>query len=1761
MKKRLFQVLAALFIVGISLIFVATSVFAAGQPTVTSSAATDIHNNWATLNGEVTVINDTNITDRGFVWDTSTHGDPGNVAPAASGYGANWTESGTFGLGTFSHVASPLIVGTTYYWRACALNDAGFWAYSGELSFATTTADRFWVGGTGNWNSTGEWSNTSGGASGASVPTSTTDVYFDANSFTAGGQVVTSTSSSDACHSMTWTGATNTPTFIINNNPGFSVYGDLTTISAMVFYTSVSNGQLTFKSTSGTHYITTNGLVFGAPSGANQYSPKMIFNGAGGTWQLMDDWHFQSTNYPTFIESAKFVILAGTFDMNNNDVGTSSHPRVFEMTGTTTRNITFGNGIFNAYTWTVSGSNMTVTPGTGTINFTSSLVPNDATFAGGGITTYPDLVMTPSNNQGNWNISGVNTFANFTLSGNTNKNFYLRVYNNQTITGTWSITGTGVTTRIGVTSDAYATQRTITAATVSSTYADYQSIIGAGAGSWDLSAGANNSIAYGNCTGITFTHPYDANEDLYWTGLQDGVAGSGTWDSSQAEGVGFFGGNEYNWSTTSGGAGGIPRHYPPLHTQSVHFDANSGFTAGNSTVSTTNGGATGPYCKDFDWTGSAAVVAPTFAISSSNNDIQIWGSMTLVSGMQFTNFISYGIFQMRGTGTITTNGATINTFGMNINTSGTITLADTLTISVHDGNESFRHTAGTFNANGQTIVLSNCVGAGLTFYGNNQTYYGLTMTGAGVYVISGADTFTNMTRQGTNVFTDGLQFTANQVISGTFTIAGYDGAHRLQFTSSVAGTQRQITVNGSNVVSNCDISDSACVGSASKDISAGNNSDLGNNLGWIFTPGSNVYWVGNTGNWSDITKWASSSGGIGGTGHIPLIQDTAVFDANSFAIPGRTVTIDITNLSGIDSSAVTNNPTITKAGQIDVYGNLSIGTCTFSPTSTYMKGQTNNTVQSNNLNAGLNLSTALYINKNATYMNSVSAAGNFSVGTITLLSGVFNINSYNVTGNTFVSTTTTFTRALNLSTGTFTLQDTGAVTKWDVDATNFSLFETSSTIVLTNSGASAQTFNGANLTYGNLTVGGAGNYQLTFTGSNTFRDLTIDRSLAAKTVRFTNGTTTNVTNFYCPQAGTTVVILTTTSVPNIWTLRDTAGSAVTDYMDIRYSVTTGGATFYAGPHSTVLDGVVQNNGGVMTGSPVNLYEGPPNTPTVTTVGNFNVILGNATLNGQAVSGPSVLVTGSPKTLNPGTTAITTTGTAPGTISITVTGSGWLLTGPTAPTVTTVPVTNLAYTSVTLNGDLTSFGGYGTVFGYFHYGTDPTLAVYSSTSPMSTLTGLGTYTYNLSGLASETTYYYQAYISDSFVDLASGTILSFVTTGNPDVLTLTPTGIGDTTATLQGTVTTMGLYSSVACFFQYGLTVSYGNNTPEQTITSATGFLQAITGLQSNTTYHYRAAIRYNVTHYVYGGDVTFSTIGAGQPGTNAPDILSIVDAKVVTGYLTPGDQMYLISYKAIYLAGTPAQPASEYFVIQVLNNSVVVGQWPLPQWGYQPVGLYLAPQSAPPYGGLYTIKIVGIPAKWPVPPIPEATRVLTAGDWLGADLTQLDNWVIQTATAIGNYYNETLLTYTATGTVLNSTGSALFNNNISGLSQVRPQLFSVFALRPTPKNTPITDTAYTDTWNPSTQLGPYINGLLQDGATATDMDPTTFNNLLGITIWLVITVLLLFGFKGSYLAALISAPVLVGVSYSGLLIPVVIVILAVLNVLLLLYALLPRGTG
>jgi hypothetical protein len=64
-------------------------------------------------------------------------------------------------------------------------------------------ADRYWVGGSGSWNSTTKWSTTSGGSSGASVPTASDNVFFDANS--AAAHYTVTVTDNATCANLTFT--------------------------------------------------------------------------------------------------------------------------------------------------------------------------------------------------------------------------------------------------------------------------------------------------------------------------------------------------------------------------------------------------------------------------------------------------------------------------------------------------------------------------------------------------------------------------------------------------------------------------------------------------------------------------------------------------------------------------------------------------------------------------------------------------------------------------------------------------------------------------------------------------------------------------------------------------------------------------------------------------------------------------------------------------------------------------------------------------------------------------------------------------------------------------------------------------------------------------------------------------------------------------------------------------------------------------------------------------------------------------------------------------------------------------------------------------------------------------------------------------------------------------------------------------------------------------------------------------------------------
>ncbi len=91
---------------------------------------------------------------------------------------------------------------------------------------------------------------------------------------------------------------------------------------------------------------------------------------------------------------------------------------------------------------------------------------------------------------------------------------------------------------------------------------------------------------------------------------------------------------------------------------------------------------------------------------------------------------------------------------------------------------------------------------------------------------------------------------------------------------------------------------------------------------------ADYFWVGGSGNWSDISHWATTSGGVTTHAQAPGADDDVYFDANSFTAAGQTVTLntDIIFCRSMDWSGATNAPTLTGSRSVTmmIYGSLRL---------------------------------------------------------------------------------------------------------------------------------------------------------------------------------------------------------------------------------------------------------------------------------------------------------------------------------------------------------------------------------------------------------------------------------------------------------------------------------------------------------------------------------------------------------------------------------------------------------------------------------------------------------------------------------------------------------------------------------------------------------------------------------------------------------------------------------------------------------------------
>ncbi len=97
------------------------------------------------------------------------------------------------------------------------------------------------------------------------------------------------------------------------------------------------------------------------------------------------------------------------------------------------------------------------------------------------------------------------------------------------------------------------------------------------------------------------------------------------------------------------------------------------------------------------------------------------------------------------------------------------------------------------------------------------------------------------------------------------------------------------------------------------------------------------------------------------------------------------------------------------------------------------------------------------------------------------------------------------------------------------------------------------------------------------------------------------------------------------------------------------------------------------------------------------------------------------------------------------------------------------------------------------------------------------------------------------------------------TSAPTVITNLANNISQNNVVLNGAITSDGNLTITRSGFNYGTTISYGNNLPQSpTITGIGTFSSSLSGLLPNTTYHYQAYASNN-SGTAYGTDQTFTT--------------------------------------------------------------------------------------------------------------------------------------------------------------------------------------------------------------------------------------------------------------------------------------------------------------
>lgn len=583
-----------------------------------------------------------------------------------------------------------------------------------------------------------------------------------------------------------------------------------------------------------------------------------------------------------------------------------------------------------------------------------------------------------------------------------------------------------------------------------------------------------------------------------------------------------------------------------------------GKQAGNTTF---NAASNGSWQFTSAYNATAATITLTKGTLDTNGQTCTWGAFT-------SNSTSTRVLTL-GASAITMTGSAASTWLLRFN--GLTMTANTATVTMSGAGAGFDNNAiGGGNYDGMSLVQS---GSGISFVGVSTGGTSITITLA------------NYTRTGTASKLDGVIVGFPLTVTSALTLTGNSLINRVLVQTATLGTAKTIAV-GSVSFTNVDFCDITITGSATPYGGTSIGDCLGN-TGITFTAAVTRFGVVG-GNWSATATWSATDGGSGGAS-VPLPQDTVKLTASSGAGPYST---DMPRVcKDIDCTGTTRQLQITSNGgtfngngnTFVIFGSLTLASGqTFSQTDTlvFAGRSANHTITmagkapspSSSRHWIIMAVGGTYTLQDA-FSITLATAGGFI-----LLNGTFDANNQNLT---FAGSSTagmmrdaasTATRALLMGTGTWTFSGTGTV--WSFISTGMTLTPSTSTIVLSDVSASTKTFTGGGLTYNALSITTGGSGSVTFAGSNTFASLATTGG-STKTIIFTISTTTTITGegaVFFQGASGNLITITSSTAGTAFTVSKTSGKLVTNFLSLKDSTASGGASFFAGSGSTNVSG-------------------------------------------------------------------------------------------------------------------------------------------------------------------------------------------------------------------------------------------------------------------------------------------------------------------------------------------------------------------------------------------------------------------------------------------------------------------------------------------------------------------------------------------------------------------------------------------------------------